>query len=191
MRRVPSASTPRARPRTWPDARRIALALAAVAALAAAPSSADFSGRVVSVADGDTLTVREGARDVHVRLWGVDAPERGQPWSQRARQALVARALRHDAQVAERGKDSYGRTLARVRVDGVDLAEAQLRDGWAWVFLRYTSDPALLALESDARKARRGLWAERDPEPPWRYRERMRAKASPAQPKIPAREVTP
>lgn len=175
MPRVPWASTRRARPRSWPDARRVVLALVAVAAFAAAPAFADFTGRVVSIADGDTLTVRDGTRDVHVRLWGIDAPERGQPWWKRSREALVARALRRDVQVAERGKDSYGRTLARVRVDGSDLADAQLRDGWAWVFRRYTEDPALVALEADARAARRGLWADRDPEPPWRYRLRTRA----------------
>lgn len=180
MPRAPWASTRRARPRSWPDARGLALALAAVAALAASPSRADFTGRVVSVADGDTLTVRDGARDVHVRLWGIDAPERSQPWSKRSREALVALASHREVQVLERGKDDYGRTLARVRVDGADVAEAQLRDGWAWVFLRYTNDATFVALEAEARAARRGLWASRDPEPPWRYRERMRAKAGAA-----------
>lgn len=178
------ASTPRARPHSWPDARRAAAAVAVVAALVATAAAADFSGRVVAVADGDTITVRDGARDVHVRLWGIDAPERGQPWSKRARDALVARALRRDARVVERGVDAYGRTLARVSVDGTDLAEAQLRDGWAWVFRRYTDDPALVTLEDAARAARRGLWADRDPEPPWRFRERERtAGGTPAKPR--------
>jgi len=162
----------RARPRCWPDARAFALAFAVVAALAAAPSLAEFTGRVVSVADGDTLTVRDGARDVHVRLWGIDAPERGQPWSKRSREALAARVLRRDVTVEGRGKDSYGRVLARVRIDGVDMAEAQVRDGWAWVFRRYTDDAALMALEAEARAARRGLWASPDPEAPWQWRAR-------------------
>lgn len=190
MPRAPWASTHRARPRSWPDARGLALALAVVAAIAASPSRADFTGRVVSVADGDTLTVRDGTRDVHVRLWGIDAPERSQPWSKRSREALVALASRRDVRVLERGKDDYGRTLARVRVDGVDVAEAQLRDGWAWVFLRYTNDATLVALEAEARAARRGLWASRDPEPPWRYRERMRAKAGTAETVVPGHEVS-
>jgi len=184
MRPAPWASTRRAQPRTWPDARGLAIALAAAAALASATARADFGGRVVSVADGDTLTVRDGTRDVHVRLWGIDAPERGQPWWKRSREALVAAALRRDAKVSERGKDAYGRTLALVSVDGADLAAAQLRGGWAWVFLRYTQDPALVAIEADARSARRGLWADRDPEPPWRYRERMRSSAGAASPAV-------
>jgi endonuclease YncB( thermonuclease family) len=184
MPRAPWASTRSARPRSWPDARRFAAALAAAAAFAAIPAAADFTARVVSVADGDSMTLRNGAREVHVRLWGIDAPERGQPWSKRARDALVARALHRDARVVERGIDSYGRTLARVSVGGVDLAEAQLRDGWAWVFRRYTDDASLLALEADARAARRGLWSDRDPEPPWRFRERTKP-AGDAPPKRP------
>lgn len=172
------ASTPSARPRSWPDAHgAFALAIAAAAAFAATPVRADFSGKVVAVADGDTLTVRDGTRDVHVRLWGIDAPERGQPWSKRSRESLVALALRRDARVVERGRDSYGRTLAQVRIGDVDLAEAQVRGGWAWVFLRYTNDAALVALEADARAARRGLWSSPDPEPPWRYRERTHGTA--------------
>jgi micrococcal nuclease len=169
------ASTRLARPRSWPDARRLAAAAAVVASLAATAAGADFTGRVVSVADGDSLTLRNGTREIQVRLWGIDAPEHGQPWSKRAREALAARALRRDARVVERGIDAYGRTLARVSVDGTDLAEAQLRDGWAWVFRRYTDDPGFVALEADARASRRGLWADRDPEPPWRFRERAKS----------------
>lgn len=184
MPHAPWASMRRARPRSSPDARRFVLA--ALVAVAASTSFADFSGRVVAVADGDTITVRDGERDVQVRLWGIDAPERGQPWWKRSREALAALASRRDAQLLERGRDSYGRTLARVVVDGVDLGEAQLRGGWAWVFLRYTNDAAFVALESEARAARRGLWASPDPEPPWRYRERMRTSGRGARAMSPA-----
>jgi len=174
MPRARWASTKRARRRSWPDATRAAaIAFCAVVALAAGgAASADFTGRVVGVADGDTLTVLDGSRQVRVRLWGIDAPERGQPWSRRSRETLAARAMHRDALVATRGTDGYGRTLARVAVDGVDLGEAQVRDGMAWVYRRYTKDRALIALEDDARAARRGLWSLPDPEPPWRFRER-------------------
>jgi endonuclease YncB( thermonuclease family) len=174
MPRARWASTKPARPRSWPDAARAAaIAACAVAALASAGAAcADLTGRVVSVADGDTLTVLVGSRQVRVRLWGIDAPERGQPWSRRSREALAARAMHRDASVATRGTDGYGRTLARVAVDGVDLGEAQLRDGMAWVYRRYSKDRAMIALEDDARAGRRGLWGTRDPEPPWAWRER-------------------
>ncbi|MEO8486314.1 MAG: thermonuclease family protein [Betaproteobacteria bacterium] len=181
MPRGPWASTLHARPRSWPDARGVGAALALATALAASAAStdasADFTGRIVSVPDGDTLTVLVERQPVRVRLWGIDAPEHGQPWSGRARDSLAARAMHREARVLERGTDGFGRTLARVSVDGVDLAEAQLRDGMAWMFRRYTTDPALAKLENDARTARRGLWSSRDPEPPWRYRDRVDPRA--------------
>ncbi len=174
------ASTTPARPRSWPDAGRLAaLALAGAVALVPLLARADFTGRVVGVADGDTLTVLDGKRQVRVRLWGIDAPERGQPWSSRSREVLAARAMHRKATVATRGHDGYGRTLARVVVDGVDLGEAQLADGLAWVYRRYASDASMIALEDGARAARRGLWSQRDPEPPWRYRERTHGAAKP------------
>lgn len=190
MPRARWASTKRARRRSWPDATRAAaIAFCAVVALAAGgAASADFTGRVVGVADGDTLTVLDGSRQVRVRLWGIDAPERGQPWSRRAREGLAARAMHRDALVATRGTDGYGRTLARVAVDGVDLGEAQLRDGMAWVYRRYAKDPAMIAFEDDARAARRGLWSLPDPEPPWAWRARE-ARTSTATP--PSKRAAP
>ncbi len=177
MPRVRWASTKPARPRSWADAARVAaLALGAAAALAAGSARADFTGRVVGVADGDTLTVLDGTRQVRVRLWGIDAPERGQPWSRSSREALAARAMHRNAVVATRGADGYGRTLARVSVDGVDVGAAQVRAGKAWVYRRYTHDAALVAIEDDARAARRGLWSQNDPEPPWIYRAREHAR---------------
>ena len=183
MPRARWASTKPARPRSWPDAvRAAAIAACAVAALATAGAAcADFTGRVVGVADGDTLTVLVGSRQVRVRLWGIDAPERKQPWSSRSRDALVARAMHRDAIVATRGTDGYGRTLARVAVDGVDLGEAQVRDGMAWVYRRYTKDRPMFAIEDEARAARRGLWSLPDPEPPWAWRARE-ARTSDASP---------
>ena len=179
MPRARWASTKPARPRSWPDAVRLA-ALACALAFAPLAARADFAGRVVGVVDGDTLTILDGSRQVRVRLWGIDAPERAQPWSGRSRESLAARAMHRDANVATRGTDGYGRTLAGVVVDGVDLGEAQVRDGMAWVYRRYSKDRAMIAFESDARAARRGLWSLPDPEPPWQFRERTSPRSAPA-----------
>ena len=184
MPRARWASTKPARPRSWPDAvRAAAIAACAIVALAVAGAAhADVTGRVVGVTDGDTLAVLDGTRQVRVRLWGIDAPERGQPWSSRSREALAARAMHRDAIVATRGTDGYGRTLARVAVDGADLGEAQLRDGLAWVYRRYSKDRAMIAIEDEARAARRGLWSLSDPEPPWAWRAREARTIPPSPP---------
>ncbi len=141
----------------------------ALCAVGAAPG---FQGKVIGISDGDTLTVLDQRQSVRVRLAGIDAPEHGQPYGQRAKTSLSELAYGKVADVDPRGRDTYGRVLGRVRVAGVDLNAEQVRRGYAWVFRRYSNDAALIALEEDARKARRGLWAGAAPVPPWTWRER-------------------
>ena len=133
---------------------------------------------VVAVLDGDSLTARcerDGVREVvSVRLAQVDAPERGQPFSQRSRQALIALCRDQPAQLHATGEDRYGRTVADVRCRGEDAGAAQVRAGLAWVFTRHATDPALATLEQQARDARRGLWRDAAPQPPWEWRAERR-----------------
>jgi len=140
--------------------------------VAAAHARADFCGRVVKVHDGDTVTVLSGGVERRVRLVGIDAPERGQPYASAARRGLAARVGGRVVRVIERGTDSYGRTLGRVLVAGKDANAAQIRDGYAWVYRRFENDPALIAQEAEAKAAGRGLWRDREPVPPWVWRER-------------------
>ena len=144
-----------------------------VGLLLAAPSWAEFAGRVVAVHDGDTITVLVGGRDIRVRLAGIDAPERGQPFSNASRHALEAQVAGREVRVVERGRDGYGRVLGRVYVGPVDVNAEQVRAGFAWVFRRFESDPKLLALQVEAKAAQRGLWREPKPMPPWLWRERQ------------------
>ena len=133
---------------------------------------ADFSGRVVSVADGDTITVLVGREQVKVRLIEIDAPERAQAFGNRAKQALAAMVFGKDVEVEERGKDRYKRTLGRVVVNGLDANAEMVRQGYAWVYRKYSKNPGLLRLETEAREAKRGLWMDAEPMPPWEWRHR-------------------
>jgi endonuclease YncB( thermonuclease family) len=150
----------------WPAALAVALCVAATHA------QADFCGRVVTVHDGDTVTVLAAGVERRVRLVGIDAPERGQPYGNVARRGLAERVGGRAVTVLERGTDGYGRTLGRVVVDGDDANAAQVRDGHAWVFRRFENDAALIALEAEAKAARRGLWRDPEPIPPWVWRDR-------------------
>lgn len=141
--------------------------------LLAAPSWAELAGRVVAVHDGDTITVLVAGRDIRVRLAGIDAPEWGQPFRNASRHALEAQLAGREVRVVERGRDGFGRVLGRVYVGAVDVNAEQVRSGYAWVFRRFEQDPVLLALEAEAEAARRGLWREPNPVPPWRWRERQ------------------
>ncbi|MBX3266434.1 MAG: thermonuclease family protein [Acidobacteria bacterium] len=134
--------------------------------------------RVVGVSDGDTLTaLDESKRQVKVRLAGIDAPERGQDFSNRAKQNL-SRMVFGKQITLEGGKiDRYGRRVAKVIVNGVDANLEQIKAGLAWHFKRYADEqPAkdqreYAAAEIEARKAKRGIWSIASPVAPWDFRD--------------------
>lgn len=138
--------------------------------LAAQSVLADFSGKVVGVSDGDTITVLKDREQVKVRMVEIDAPEKGQAFGNRSKQALSQ--LVHDRQVEirEQGTDRYGRTLGRVYLSGLDVNTEMVRRGMAWVYVKYAKDKGLYQLEAEAREQRRGLWADKEPVPPWEWR---------------------
>ena len=129
-----------------------------------------FTGTVVAIHDGDTISVRTTRETIRIRLEGIDCPEYRQPYSARAKQFTAELVHRKDVTVDGRGEDQYGRLLARVRVGGVEVNEALVRNGLAWHYQRAEIDPALAAAERAARAARVGLWADPNPVPPWRWR---------------------
>jgi len=149
-----------------------ALLLALLAA--ALPAGADLPVRVVAVHDGDTLTVlADGRRRLRVRLTDIDAPELGQAFGMRAKASLSDLCFGKAAALEVRGRDRYGRTLARIKCGGRDANAEQVRLGYAWVYTRYAAaDSPLYALQHDAVAARRGLWSTREPLPPWEWRRR-------------------
>jgi micrococcal nuclease len=138
------------------------------------------SGPVVSVADGDTLTVRVGRHTEKIRLYGIDCPERHQAFGARARRATRELTDGGPVRAEVIGRDEYGRLLAEVFLaDGRSLNRELVRRGLAWWYRRYSTDATLAALEAEARAARRGLWAEPHPVPPWEFRRRARAPREP------------
>ena len=145
-----------------------------IALMAVGTANADFTGEVVGVTDGDTVTVLRDREPVKVRLTEIDAPERKQPFGQRSRQHLADLVFRKDVLVVERGKDRYGRTLGRLKLGAVDANEEQIRSGMAWVYDKYVVDRSLYGLQDEAKRARRGLWADPEPVPPWEWRRSRR-----------------
>jgi endonuclease YncB( thermonuclease family) len=137
-------------------------------------SAADFSGRVVSVIDGDTIEVLHNRHAERIRLNGIDCPERSQAFGQRAKQAASALVFGKDVTLQTYGKDKYGRTLADVVLpDGTNVNHTLVGGGWCWWYRKYAQGNAHLEkLESEAREAKRGLWADLHPIPPWDWRKR-------------------
>jgi endonuclease YncB( thermonuclease family) len=139
--------------------------------LVSAVDAREFQGRVVGITDGDTITVLHDGRPQVIRLHGIDAPETGQAFGTRATQCAATLAFGKTVVVSVRGLDRYGRTLGDVTLpDGRRLNQELVRAGCAWWFRRYSVDSRLANLEARARAGHRGLWADRDPLPPWEWR---------------------
>lgn len=140
-----------------------------------------FVARVTRVRDGDTLDVTTSANGiVRLRLEGIDSPESGQPFGQAARN--FTRQLAFDQLVTVRvlDRDQYDRLVVRVISRGKDVSVELLQAGLAWHYTQYSSDATLAAAEQDARRARRGLWVEPNPVPPWVARRQAEPRGPPA-----------
>jgi len=146
--------------------------LLALALAGSVQAAAAFGARVSHVTDGDTLWVQpdSGKPPRKLRIDGIDAPEICQPGGAAARAVLKQHALHQHVRVTIRRKDSYGRGLARIELDGRDLGALMVREGQAWSY-RWRRQPGPYAAEEAlARQARRGLFAADQPESPRYFR---------------------
>jgi endonuclease YncB( thermonuclease family) len=152
--------------------KRLLLACAYLMFMTAA-QAAEITGKVIGISDGDTLTLlTAGKQQIKVRLASIDTPEKAQPYGQKSRQALADLVFQKRAVLNIQGRDRYGRTLALVYVDGVDVNRHLVESGAAWVYRQYNRDQSLLQAEAEARAAKRGLWSLPEAEriPPWEWR---------------------
>lgn len=144
----------------------------------------ELVGRVVSITDGDTLTLLDGNHVQHkIRLSGIDAPERRQAFGNRSTQALGALAHAKPAVAHCPKKDRYGRWICVVEVAGRDVGLAIVEQGLAWWYRKYAREQssadrlAYERAEMEARSARRGLWSDSsEPVAPWDWRRAKREK---------------
>lgn len=134
-------------------------------------------GRVVGVTDGDTVKVLDGSNQEHkIRLAGIDAPERKQPFGQRAKQHLSDLVYGKDVEVAWNKRDRYKRIVGKVIIRGRDANLEMVRAGLAWHYKKYQGEQsyedrqAYAQAEEEAREGRRGLWVDSKPIPPWEWR---------------------
>jgi micrococcal nuclease len=135
---------------------------------------------VVSVLDGDTIEVLHNTSPERVRLSGIDCPEKGQAFGNRAKQATSALAFGRDVILQTHGQDKHRRTLADVFLsDGTHVNRELVKGGWCWWYQKYApKDVELQQLGHEAKAQKKGLWAEPNPVPSWLYR-RLRSGAYP------------
>ena len=147
-------------------ARQAVIAITLLAATLVGSGQERFTGKVVGITDGDTISVMRDRVAVRVRLDGIDSPEAGQGFGQRAKQFASELAFGRTATVEKRDVDRYGRIVGRVFVDGQDLSLALVRAGLAWHYKQYSSDGQLAAAENSARASRARIVATLWPHPP-------------------------
>lgn len=140
-----------------------------------------ISGKVVHIADGDTVTIlTSGNQQVKIRLYGIDCPEKRQAYGNRARQTVAAMIAGKDVRVRNMGVDRYGRVLGMITgPGGEDVNRALIRQGMAWVYTQYCKAQECGTWrtdEAESQAARRGLWADPQPTPPWQWRRANRRK---------------
>jgi len=134
---------------------------------------ADISGKVVGIADGDTITVLQDKTQYKIRLFGVDCPEKSQDFGTRAKQFTSGIVFGKDVQVLVEDTDRYGRTVGTVMLAGKTLNEELVKAGFAWVYSQYCKKPICnqwKQYEEAARNAKIGLWSQPNPTPPWEFR---------------------
>ncbi|WP_437187883.1 thermonuclease family protein [Planctomicrobium sp. SH668] len=129
-------------------------------------------GKVVAVTNGDTVNVLIDRTEVKVRLEGIDAPERKQAFGSQAKQHLSDLVFGETVQLHVTGKDRYRRILGTLVSDGVDINLQMITGGMAWHYEYYNSEKRYAAAQVEAKEAKRGLWADPMPLPPWEFRKR-------------------
>jgi len=158
---------------------------AALFLLAFSASAESFSGRVIGVSDGDTVTILhiEGERKTprKIRISGIDAPESKQAFGNRAKEAMSSLTFGKQADADCPTVDRYGRDVCKVTVNGVDIGLALIQLGYAWHFKKYQRtqpkpDRAMYSdAEDKARAERIGLWRDTDAVAPWDWRKNKKS----------------
>ncbi|SDP81883.1 thermonuclease family protein [Desulforhopalus singaporensis] len=137
-------------------------------------SAQTITGKVVGIADGDTITILDAEKNQHkIRFYGIDCPESKQAFGRAAKRHTSNITARKTAQVEVYDTDRYGRAVGVVTVDGVNVNQSLIENGLAWQYLRYCRASFCgkwKDIEGRARAKQLGLWKDADPIPPWQWR---------------------
>jgi endonuclease YncB( thermonuclease family) len=158
--------------------RRTIVIIAGISVIPALVSAeVNLVGKVISVEDGDTLTMVDDESNLHrIRIGGIDAPEKDQPYGGVSTAYLMELSNGKLATAECHKVDRYGRDVCTVRVNGVDVGLAQLKVGFAWHYKQYSSEQspeqrqAYAKAEEAGRATAVGLWLQESPTPPWEWR---------------------
>jgi len=148
------------------------IAVLSVLLLISASPTEFITAKVVKVSDGDTFTVlTEKKKQTRIRIYGIDAPETGQPYSEKSRLYLANMIAGRVVTIEVKSNDKYGRKVAKVKTETInDVGLEMLRAGYAWHYSHFDNTKAYVQAEQEAREKRVGLWADKNPVNPYEYR---------------------
>lgn len=143
------------------------------------PSHADtLTGKVISVADGDTITILSGTTQHKIRLMGIDAPEKRQAYGNKSKDALAQAIAGQHVTVDYNKRDRYRRIIGKVIYQDQDMNLRQVQLGMAWHYKQYEREQDVedrsryAQAEYLAQRDKLGLWQDANPIPPWDFRKR-------------------
>ncbi len=144
-------------------------------------SAATIQGKVVSVADGDTVTVLDAQKNQHkIRLQGIDAPEKAQAYGNKSKQSLHEMVHGQKVTVDYQRKDKYGRVVGKILLNNTDVCLEQIKRGMAWHYKQYANEQpkedreTYTLAEQQAKDELKGLWKDKQHVPPWEFRKQNR-----------------
>ncbi len=137
-----------------------------------------ITGKVISVADGDTITIlTQQHEQIIVRLAAIDTPEKSQAFGEKAKRFISSMVAGKNVSIEPETIDKYGRTVAMVYINSSNLNEQIVKQGFGWVYRKYCKEAFCddwLELEKKARNSQIGLWGDKNPVPPWDWRHEQR-----------------
>lgn len=138
-----------------------------------------LEGKIIKIADGDTVTLLTSNHEkIKIRLYGIDTPEKAQPFGNRAKQFTASKVGNRQVTVEAHGKDRYGRLVGIVKTGkNTSLNEELIENGLAWIYEKYCKIPICRKwknLEENAQKNKIGLWQDKNALPPWNWRKGKR-----------------
>lgn len=139
-----------------------------------------WPGKVIEVKEGDLIVALHNGKPETIRLFGIDCPEKDQPYGNSATDYLAKRISGRRVEIEPTGTDHYGRTEAKVYFKNECLNETLVYKGLAWVYPQSCRQEICLRwgrLQNDANMRRLGLWNRIDSTPPWIWRQRQRLEA--------------
>ena len=136
-----------------------------------------FSYRVVSVSDGDTITIMLNGEKQKIRLYGIDTPEINLSFGTEAKQFLSDQILNRDVEIEIKDTDRYKRLVAVVYLNNKSMNELLLKEGWAWWYEAYAKkEYKYKELQEEAQRRKRGMWRNKGNIPPWEFRKMKKVK---------------